>query len=470
MDDPRTTEAFEQLAALYLTGTHDAAPPAEGSPPLRLAGDEAHEPMPPADAIDPIDVPPTPAEIGAVEGVLIGHLPGFANLWLGQYAHRLARARGPVVVATIHDHSIELELYTQPADDALLRDMVDAPHWPIERVMAVLAQRAGAMLVRLPATPCPTSRALAHRLDAWTLLSGSDEAAVIGGYRLLKGLIEGLPAGSVLPRVRLVVCGCDRFAAEAAAERLHRTAAEFLHITPTLAGTQQKMEPVRKKRLGNFNVHDPWKFLNEMVYEAAEPAESEIEETPPLELDEGDLLVDEELAALDAYEDVEPLETIETEVRNTESEAAPVEAVPNGDPVTPQPATRNPQSMLVEYIEGLAALEARCPSHELVELAIDPSGGLHLLARTTDDPRATLAAVFDTRSWAQEHAKLLALTVPGRSLDTQRPPTVHLFTDQPKPFGDLAHRGTPDNRPIKLHLLLPVTVGGATTWSHVELN
>ncbi len=463
MDDPRTTEVFEQLAALYLTGTEDAGPPAAGAPPLRLAGDAAEVNAEAVEAFDPIDAPPTAAEVGSVEGVLIGHLPGFANLWLGQYAHRLARARGPVAVANIHEHAIELELYTQPADDALLRDMVDAPHWPIERIMAMLAQRAGALLVRLPAAPCPTSKALAHRLDAWTLLSGSDEAAVIGGYRLLKGLIEGRPTGTVLPRVRLVVCGCDRLAAEHAAERLHRTAAEFLRITPTLAGTQQKMEPVRKKRLGNFNVPNPWAFLSEMVHDVTNE-ESGVTEQPALELDEGDLLVDEELAALDAYEDVEPLEPGITSEQT--------DAEPERESEIPHSAFRIPDSLasLVEYVEGLAALAARCPSHESVELAIDPSGGLHLLARTEDDPRATLAAAFDTRSWAIEHAKLLALTVSDRALDVAREPVVHLFTDQPKLFGDLAHRGTPDTRPIKLHALLPVTVGDQTTWSHAELN
>jgi hypothetical protein len=114
-------------------------------------------------------------------------------------------------------------------------------------------------------------------------------------------------------------------------------------------------------------------------------------------------------------------------------------------------------------VPDLTAIIARCPHAEMVELALDAAGRLHLLldaGQLDADPLATLLTV---QSWAAAHANLLAMTIPDRDLAGQAPVTLHLFTAEPKRFASL-------NQSLKLHLLLPVTVGDATTLTHVELN
>ena len=71
-----------------------------------------------------------------------------------------------------------------------------------------------------------------------------------------------------------------------------------------------------------------------------------------------------------------------------------------------------------------------------------------------------------TLAWAQNHAKLLALTshdVP--MVDPGLTPVGHLFTAEPKLVRHLMHAD------IRLHLRAQVrTSDGATAWFHTELN
>lgn len=465
-DENTTTEAFEQLAAMYLTDQNAN----QTSPThLRLAGAEEPESQavePRTDEADD-DTPPKPTgdEPLTIEGVMIGHLPGFANLWLGQYAQRLATTRGPVAVMAVDDRSIELELYGQAAAKPLAGALADAPSRTLEEVLAALAEASAVWLVKLPAEPGPPAMRAAEAVDTWTALTSANDAAVVHAYRQLKLYFDASADPGAAPAVRLMLCGCDDEVGARAAERLARTTEKYLSVTPLLVGVQRRMEPIRKKRLGAFDVDEPWKLLADLLRSspagdnAMRDADDDVldldeielaphvADTPgdlsDLDIAEGDLLDDDEFAALDDEPEI----------------AQPGEAA-NGDG----------DESLAQYVRGVELIEARCPSHESVELAVDGNGVLHLLARTDGDPEQALRDAYDTRAWAVEHARLLRLTCPRLDPGTDREPTVHLFTDRPKPLGELAFRGKAGSRPIRLHLLLPVVVGDTTTWTHVELN
>ncbi len=505
MDDRSSTDAFEQLTEMYLTGTDAEAVSREAIPALRLTRDE--------------DGPRarSRSEAMRVEGVLVGHLPGFANLWVGQYAQRLARQSGPVAVLIAERGSVEVELYTGRAVEPDRGVWDGAGGWSLGRVLDELAERVRLVLLRLPVEMDAEALAYANALDSITLLTGSDDAAVVGGYRRLKGLMAARDMGIGVPRVRLFVCGCDSLDAERTAERLHRTAIEHLRITPALAGSQQKMEPVRKQQLGHYEVASSWEALGvllpdraavgseidsvddpEVFVEAHTEPERELE-LSDLVLDEEDLLDDAELEALESFAAVfeesrsrggaedaydRALEEEIAAYADDEEEAITAgladeyEQVETEDDVVPAapvaPVDRVEISdelfTLARYVDGADLLEVRCPAHDAVELGIDGAGRLHLMARTSAEPRDTLRELMDARAWAVEHAEVLRLTPGAGALDGVAEPMLHVFTDMPKALGELAYRGKADSRPIRLHLLLPVTVGDATTWSHVELN
>lgn len=518
-DDTNSNEAFEQLAAMYLT---DFQPPAvdpvpkskhgdanapSGSNPnapahLRLAGGDDVDGDSDAAATTGADDHGTPTVSTSapltIEGVLIGHLPGFANLWLGQYAQRLARSRGPVAVMIADETSIELELYGDLPADAWPAALNDAPSRSLEEVLAALAEASAVWLVRLPGETVGASARVAEAVDAWTLLTGANDAAVVQAYRMIKQATDACEQRVPQGQVQLMLCGCDAEDGEQAADRLTRTTAQYLRLMPKLIGVQRRMEPIRKKRLGAFDVDEPWALLADLLRASptnpielrpdpdgdaplldpvdgieafedddtdAAADERDLIDLSDLDIAEGDLLDDESFAALDDDDDADEQSDIELELEpETASDTVTHDTAPSADD-----DNVNNES-LVQYVHGVEAIEARCPSHGAIELGVDGNGALQLLAQTAGDPQAALRDAYDTRAWAVEHAQLLRLTCPTLDLDTDREPTVHLFTDRPQRLGELAYRGKRGQRPIRLHLLLPVTVGDATTWTHVELN
>ncbi|MHB1157490.1 MAG: hypothetical protein ACYC26_11720 [Phycisphaerales bacterium] len=440
MDDPRTTQALRELAEMYLSpkprqseSSIPGASAALGSSgsPLRLTPHDSSSSAPP-------------------DLLLTGHLPGPATLWLNQYAQQLSQQLSGtvpgagipgVVVAAIHltDDDITIDLFGQsepqspppPGGGATLPEAINslaphAPHW----------------LLHITHPDHPLARAAAHQTQRWTLLTGCDEAAVVAAYRLLKQLLEGRPDDAPRPTVALVFLGCDEDDARQAAQRLARTAREHLNITATFAGCQQRMLPVRRRRLGHYPLgDDPAQLLATLT----------------------DLPTTSATAAR-GFAVPEPAPSPTTSGGSTTTKPRPPVAVP---PSAPQPSSA---AILSSFLPALHPLAARPPRHPQLELALDDTGRLHLLARDDPADADAFAQLFTARAWAVEHLPLLALTVPDRKCDAAAEPLLHLFTKRAKHFGPLAHAGPPDSPPFQLHLLLPVTVAGHTTYTCVELN
>ncbi|HAI14742.1 MAG TPA: hypothetical protein DCM28_23755 [Phycisphaerales bacterium] len=131
------------------------------------------------------------------------------------------------------------------------------------------------------------------------------------------------------------------------------------------------------------------------------------------------------------------------------------------------------QPHLASYLQeaGLISLTARCPQHPQVEITLDESGGVHLLARHEQSSNTTVRdamyELLDARGWVDHHISLLSLTQKQLRFDMQIRPVVHLFTDDARGAAQLVANSA---KFVKFHLLSAVTVGNERAFYCTELN
>ncbi len=115
--------------------------------------------------------------------------------------------------------------------------------------------------------------------------------------------------------------------------------------------------------------------------------------------------------------------------------------------------------VMASHVPGLTAIRPRCPGQENIELALDESGGLHLLAGDGD-----LRNMLAVKGWARALGELLSMACPEHEMDVAAEIECHLFTDEPMKVADLLEGD------IHLHLLAPVMVEGKQGWYAAPLN
>ena len=468
MDDDRTHEALRELAAMYLTGRDADA-------------NDLHEAFAerPSVELDPWPNPvvPEPPSAGPSELALVGHLPGMANLWLNQYAQRIGEQyQLPTVVWRIEAQAVEVDVL-HAGDNGHTFPSIEAGC--LEELIAAIGQRPVYTLLHTIDAADPMAHALAD-MGRWTLLSGADEAAVVAAYRLLKQNLEQRDdADRPLPHVRVMFLGVNHESAEQAALQVQRTARRFLGVEPQMAGVQQRMGAVRRVHLGRF-VLDPagidalMKLIRRLqdaqveqedhvAWPGDEPVEMPVDPQPMhLHLAQAyDEPIEPQAPAAEVQVEpaVEPIVTM-AEFAISDFPAAPLstrESIEGEQPARP--------ISLHEFIPGLALLEARCPHHESVELALDSVGVLHLLLFADQTHDAAARQLAEVAAWAKVHAKLLAMTHGADGWDTSAAVIPHLFTDQPKACLSLASADL-----LRVHALQAVHVAGSSSWAHVELN
>jgi hypothetical protein len=217
--------------------------------------------MTPSSAADRDSADPSPAP----RVVLVGHLPGFANLWINQYAQQRCESLGPVGVLHIADDSIDLDLF-QPGLPTPVGGAGGSPApESLPEAINAIAGTVRHWLVHLADPQRQDLRAFAGELRDWTLLTGADEAAVVAAYRLLKQWVEpaGYPDGD--PAIELAFLGCEASAAEDAAQRIQRTAGQFMDVAITVGQVQPKMQPVNRRRIGTYDQPQPISDLLDLL-------------------------------------------------------------------------------------------------------------------------------------------------------------------------------------------------------------
>ncbi len=589
MDDTRTQQALDELADLFLTGNGPAAAPpvkpqpvastgdtldgpapiklspkltepaaspiqdprpsaVQGDAPLRLQPDPEDSPIasigedqtPAQTSRDtPADEPTieaAPAQTVAVEAVILGNLPGLSGPWLTQYAQLLAQQEGPVAILHVDDDLIDIELVEPTGQDSSnqgvsLRMPPGGGGLDPASVLTALLDSSNStpttVLVHLDPQNDEQGLSRALALEDWTLMCGADDAAVVGGYRMLKTLVEQTPAVA-RKRVGLMVMGSDPKESQEAARKVQSAAQSFLNTPVQLLGWQKQMVPVNLRHLGRFEDADAvWPGLvqwfnryapaepaleqePEVVAVAAAPAQPQAptEQLKPAESEPKPATIEveprqpaspkvTELFDTPPSVDVEPVKPrIPRPAQPVHIEqAVPAQTVkpePEFRPAAPpQPVpaaaaqTMSDEPDLIELlmagagaVPGGVALEARCPHQPQTQLMLDQAGRLHLLRRHDSmDNQASVDGVkglepamvdlYQARQWVGEHLSLLQLTQRQFRFDGDAQPVLHLFTDRADWATALIAR-LGDG--LRFHLLQDVQVGQQRAWFCTPLN
>ncbi|MCG8508534.1 MAG: hypothetical protein MI741_04830, partial [Rhodospirillales bacterium] len=230
--------------------------------------------------------PKRPQRQAWVEAAILGNLPGLAGPWLTQYAQALAQQTGPIALLHVDEDAIDVEL-VEPTQRAAggenptasrtrnrFKQRYEAGQGVAALLDALVSDKQAPVrmvLVHLDGEPTPQAVERLLDLDYWTLLCGSDDAAVVGAYRQLKQLVELEDAVSD-KHIGLMVMGSDEQAARTAAGKLRLAATSFLHTPLELVGHLKKMVPVNVRQLASFSpVEAQWHHLRDWLSTVTEP-------------------------------------------------------------------------------------------------------------------------------------------------------------------------------------------------------
>ena len=354
----------------------------------------------------------------SIELLLPAHLPVQGGLWLVPYAGREA-TQGTSILVRMHEDTIDVAVLGQGNFDVTscvsMEDVlqkINAPniHW----------------VVQPPTDADPTS--LLHcDADRVTLLSGADQAAVVGAYRLLKGLITTSGDANELPNIQLVIVGAEERAATDAATRIVQTAHHQLGVhvevgtaLPAMGSSTKVISQVSFPRGSNV-VDLLGRIRNGEITEEACPTTTRFAKPVVPVIPEPSTEV--------ASEAVIQPESTDQRINTT--------------------VAVNETATYASYVDGLLAITPRCPEHEQVELAVDSNGCLHILADAQN-----IRDISIVSAWAARHYALLAMACGGLCIDTTTPPVQHLFTSDAVSVVDLYGTG------LRMHLLTDIEVNG----------
>ncbi len=425
-----------------------------------------------------------------IESLIVGHLPVLGSAWVMQYAkHRAQTAAKPVVLLRVSGADVSVDIAFPPA--SLPPNMGPMPS--VADAIRHLKSISDQWIVRIDEAAegmdaAELMRCL-HASDCASVLTGADEAAVVACYRVIKTL------GTDGPPLHVVVMGSSTDAAGDAAKKLSKAAEKFLGKSVSSEACSAKITPGSAANIyrGRPNLsHDR---LIELVRESAAtqipPASRVLPDASPHAASTAAFMDDDEPIVSEARGQspesketgtfaapvpdafppaaVTPTTFVQTQTPVASSAPAAVAqpAAPLATPVESRANAPAPGS-LARHLPSLEPLEARCPYAPEVELAVDPSGRLHLIARShadATDPNAAFSKLAVARSWAQAHAALLE-----RAFRQAKPlaftPEQHLLTDAPKRVRPLL------DTDVRLHLLTapPGTAETSPGWVCVELN
>ena len=363
---------------------------------------------------------PTPVR-ASVDLLLLGHLPVQGGLWLIPYAGRESTT-GIGALIRMHDDTVDLAIVGDTTIDISQCNS-------LEEAFEMLGAEVTNWMVQPPSDA--DSTALLHcDADRITLLSGADQAAVVGAYRLLKGLVVASGNVEATPAMNLVIVVTEDRAAQDAANRIVQTAHHQLGVQlsvsqplPAMGSTSRVASQGSFQRTsGVVDILTRIRAASQRTLESQ--TTQEVEQTIPL-------------TTRKVVEIIEPV--IETPTMVTQE-------------------NREKQSY-ASYVDGLIGIKPRCPEHEEVELAIDTDGKLHVLADAEDFRDATIVS-----GWVMRHRELITMACGAMEIDTSHSPQQHVFTDNALSVADLHGTG------LALHLLTEVDVDGNTGWFCTPLN
>lgn len=426
-----------------------------------------------------------------VEALLVGHLPVLGSAWVSQYAKHIAQKTGDSVGL------IRLSGGEATIDLALPPSVVPPQAGPMPSVanaMNFISSKTHRWIIRIDNAADRTSASemarSIHASDRVTVLTGADEAAVVGCYRVIKTL----EAGESTPTVHVAVMGTEGDRADEAAAKLSRAAEKFLGTRVTSEACSARLTPGSAVNVYRGRPNLNHAELIDLLRSGPKFDAAATDEIAP-QIASGDQIIDALLNA--PFEEplfsepvvpdpvrfvarseqhkapaLPPQFVADIEASVASPSAAPVTPPSSPAPTLPEPGRRplahppkpsTKHHSLARHLGSLEAIATVCPYAPDVELAIDPEGKLHLIAAAKNDPGATLTSLTTVRAWAEAHAALIAMAHPRMTATSA---ICHLLTDSPKSVRRL---GDSD---LRLHLLTapPGTREEDAGWVCVELN
>lgn len=507
-------DPFDELAAMFLTAPTPT--PTVGGPAL------PNPPPAPRGNAEPVRQPHGPA---TAELLIAGNLPVRGALWLTPYADAISRQAGAVALIRLDSEQPSVQVLRGPVElatsplGASLEEAVAIIAPAIDVWMVVpRANTSGRELLesggdRITILSSADEAAVVAAYQSMKDLVQAVDAAQVAAENAAGG--SKPTTMPPVPPIGLAVVGCDPAAAAGVIERLNRTTVSFLGVEVTLRLALPRMDAgIRSTRFAGFNAAGDLKLAQVMGWIHA--AKSVVQPAPQVA---GRVYAERDEMVIDAKRILErepaesagpaphpfrrpPQETFQSgppSISNTGAAPAPRHAPPPAAPpatpdflgwgssekaprawtvkLSPKPARlTEPKGNhapsepddggrpvpLSHYVPGLKPLPFRAPNHERVELAVEASGRVHLLARDSDGD--ALRAVRIVEAWARLHRELIAMACPQHRLDFALTPLTHVFTSEPASVCDLYRSG------VRLHVLAPVNVKGHTGWYAAPLN
>lgn len=414
-------EPYDALADLFLGGPESPGTPELDPPTLKFPGvapihhegpgvdDGAEEEEPARARVETDSEPIRPraraprCRPGEVELVVTAHLPVMASAWVNQWA-RCTAAEAGCVAGLVRERGEETTVeLVGPIESLPELEPVES----IGEALEMAREVAGRWLVQ--AEGAEWSPGLSYA----TVLTGADDAAVVGCYRTLKQFRapEGLA-------IRVAVMGADGKRAAEVERKIARAAAEFLEREVAFAGPVSRIgatpgaAPMGSRLLFRGRSEHAVESLVRAVVESSR----------------------------NAGKGPDPARVAERHAEPPKAEPHPtVEARGNGIA----------RPMLAPLVYGLRPIRVRCPVAAGVELAVDDEGRLHLLSGEASAAES-LKALTAASAWAKLNAELVRAADPSITrLDAATEPVLHLVTEEPRQASRLL------DSPVKVHVLVP---------------
>lgn len=371
---------------------------------------------------DPVPVREASPESGVtVSTLIVGHLPVIAAPWVAQHARDMAKSvQAPVAVLSRSGDRTTLDLYNAPQ----LKEQ--------QTIEGAIRQAVNAGCLRwlIRADAVTELDLMDHdRVDSMTLLTGADDAAVVGAYRAIKGLVsESSELDEHAVKINLAVMGSPAPKARGAAEKIRKAVQSFLE-TGLASVTLSEKVSVGGSSVRIFDESSETS-LNELISmiprEAGRPGPrpegsmdfSDVNQSGNLRLaGEPGFESDEDPSrsqSMPGTASVTSRHAPSAVVRELKSEAESREtgdATGSSSRVGPMDTASCAHAPLL----GLLSVEARCPYADDVEIATDHEGRMHLIGTTIgQDISRSLESLQIAEAWAAAHAPLLMAATGGK--------------------------------------------------------
>jgi len=422
-------EEYDALADLFL-GDGDLAPPIEAHPGTKTGTAHAPSPAPVIDELAPdpeatLGIDPA-AALPDIELLMLGHLPVRAALWVRQYA---------CSVATRCDERVAL---VRVVGGTVSIDLINAPEAPVDRhtrgagpmtlraALGAACENADRVILRVDETTEPEIIGR-DEIDALTILTGADEAAIVSSYRLIKSVTGSWEDGGEIgtPRLRLAVMGASGERAAQASDKLTRAVDAFLDRPIEIIDAAGRIDATATQNLYQEDAGGEsaaGAIIDTIVEIGCGLLEATATEPRPIAPP----------APTGAWEHAEP------QVEDTEHSER-LEQLRSPEPA-PRSVSRRGED-LCALLDGIDRLVTRCPHAPGVELGVDAAGRLHLVADDTvtngvsKSGADACARLESARAWVRDHLDLIIRAEPRVAIpDAQRhgePAAAHLLAADP---------------------------------------